>query len=211
MRRLRFSKLPTWWVRKGLLRTAFPGGGETGTSIAALKCLIAISTVIDFHSCRGHIPFTRLEDVTGLSRPMVQRGIEALEESGLVKVDRGYANEYELIVDSDDVYWAKLPVNRLIKELAGIPNRGKVPLAALKIYLTLISIRPNKSLHVSMSYDSFFKELGLQRSDVRAALNILYSDSLLHVTRSNEREGKPNVYTILGLDLENMATAGGAV
>src|SRR5690606_12909950 len=130
-----------WWIRKGLLRNASRGGSETGTSIAALKCLAAVSGVINFYSCRGRLSFTEFETVTGLSRPMIQRGLKALEENGLLKVDRGYANEYELLVDKEDWYWAKLPVDRLLKELSGIPNRGKVPLAALKIYLILVSVR----------------------------------------------------------------------
>lgn len=200
---LRFSKLPTWWIRSGFLRQIFRGGSDTGKSIAALKCVIAISTVIDFRSRRGRISITELESFTGLSRPMVHRGLTFLESGGVLKIDReGHANEYELIEPGDDPYWAKLPVDRLKRNVSTIPNRGMVPLSALKIYLLLLSNRPNDSVHVKFSYDSFCEHLGIQRAHIRSALDILYSHSLLHVVQTKDaKQGNlVNSYEIIGLD-----------
>lgn len=195
----RFSKCTSWWIRdRGL--TEFRGGGSTGSSIAALKCAIAISLIIDFHSRRGQLSFSGLEQLTGLSRPMVQRGLTRLEELKIVKVDRtGHANSYQLTVLPDDDRWAKLPVDRLKEHLPSILNRGVVPLTALKIYLLLVSIRPNDSESVSIGYDKLCDHLGIQRSQIRAGLDILYSHSLVRITRNEEVEGKHNIYTILGL------------
>jgi len=197
---LRFSMLPTWWVRKGFLLTAFRGGKETGVSIAALKCVMAISTVVNFYSRKGQISYNELEDVTGLSRPMVQRGISALEEMGILKVDRGHSNEYELLIAADDSYWTKLPVARIHRELREIPNRGAVPLAGLKIYLFLLSHRKNDSLSVSTPYTVFCDMLGIQRTHVRSGLDILYSHSFLHVTPRERAGSDANLYTVLGLE-----------
>lgn len=195
----RFSKCPSWWIRNSGL-TEFRGGGAAGSSIAAIKCAIAISTIIDFHSRRGRVSFSGLEQLTGLSRPMVQRGLARLDELGIVTIDRtGHANNYLLTILPDDDKWAKLPVERLKQHLPAIPNRGAVPLTALKIYLLLVSIRPNESESVSISYDKLREQLGVQRSQIRTGLDILYSHSLVRITRNEEVEGKHNIYTILGL------------
>jgi DNA-binding transcriptional ArsR family regulator len=199
---LRFSKLPSWWIRQNYLRTVFRGGSEVGTSIAALKCVIGISLVIDFRSRRGRISISELEDFTGLSRPMVQRGIKLLETMDIIEIDRGHANEYTLTELPDDSYWTKLPVDRLKRNVSTIPNRGIVPLTALKIYLLLLSFRKNDSVHITMPYDFFCSELGIQRSHIRSALDILYSHKLLHVSHEPRVKlgSQPNVYTILGLE-----------
>lgn len=196
----RFSKCPTWWTRNGTL-IEFHGGRTAGSSIAALKCAMAISTIIEFHSRRGQISYSGLEQLTGLSRPMVQRGIERLEELEIINADRsGHANNYQLTTLPDDDYWAKLPAGRVQQHLPSILNRGAIPLAALKIYMLLVSIRPNDSSSVSISYDKLREQTGIQRAHIRSALDILYSHSLVRITRNEEVEGKHNVYTILGIE-----------
>lgn len=197
----RFSKFPTWWTRsRGMV--VFKGGGSAGASIAALKCLIAISTIIDFYSRKGRVSFSDLELITGLSRPMVVKGIEMLEALEIAGVNRtGHVNEYELTVLGDDDKWAKLPVDRLKQHLPLLPNRGVVPLTALKIYLLLVSLRPNNSLSLSIGYDRMRELLGVQKAQIRSALDILYSHALIRITKNEEVDAKHNVYTILGLSL----------
>lgn len=180
----------------------FKGGSSAGASIAALKCLIAISTIIDFHSRKGRVSFSDLELITGLSRPMVVKGIEMLEALEIVAVNRtGHVNEYELTVLGDDDKWAKLPVDRLKQHLPSLPNRGVVPLTALKIYLLLVSLRPNNSLSLSIGYDRMRELLGVQKAQIRSALDILYSHALIRITKNEEVDAKHNVYTVLGLSL----------
>lgn len=195
----RFSKCPTWWTRaKGMV--AFKGGGSAGASIAALKCLMAISTVIDFWSRKARLSFSDLELLTGLSRPMVVKGIGMLEELEIVAVNRtGHVNEYELTVQGEDDKWAKLPVDRVKQHLPQIPNRGVVPLTALKIYLLLVSLRPNDSPALSISYERMRELLGVQKAQIRSALDILYSHTLIRITKNEEVDAKHNVYAVLGL------------
>lgn len=195
----RWSKCPTWWTRgEGML--AFKGGASSGASIAALKCVVGISTSIDFSSRKARLSISNLETLTGLSRPMVVRGIELLEKLEILVVDRtNHVNEYELTVQGNDDKWAKLPFDLVRKHLSQIPNRGVVPLTALKIYLLLVSLRPNESTALSIGYDKMRDLLGVQKAQIRSALDILYSHSLIRIMRNEEVEGKHNVYTILGL------------
>lgn len=198
----RFCKCPTWWVRaddkKGLKQ--FPGGAFVGTSIAALKCILALSTSIDFSSRKAKLSLSDLEDLTGLSRPKVVAGINRLVELKIVKVDKtAHVNEYELTEAKEDANWGKVPYDRARKHLREIPNRGVVPLTALKIYLVLISVRRNENEFVAIGYDTLVEYTGSQRSHIRPALDILYSHTLIRITHSDDSKARHNVYTVSGL------------
>lgn len=198
----RFSKCPTWWVRDGELGLKkFGGGKNTGTSISALKCILGISTSIDFSSRKAKLSISDLEALTGLSRPMVIRGLKELGELGIVVVDKtAHVHEYELTESAKDEGWGKIPYERMRKQLPEILNRGAVPMTALKIYLLLISLRPNGSDSISIGYDTLLKYLGCQRAHIRPALDILYSHTLVRITlEGTEARERHNVYTILGL------------
>lgn len=200
----RFSKLPTWWTRSEDGFSLFKGGEHAGTSIAALKCLMVISTAIDFNSRKTTLSFSGLEKLTGLSRPMVVRGVSRLEELELVRVNRnGHTNEYELTVIKDDEWWAKLPVDRVLSNLPSIPNRGAVTLTALKSYLLLVSLRPNESDELSISYDNMRDKLSVQRNSIRSALDILLNHGLIRIRRSEGSETRPNIYAIVGLGVSS--------
>ena len=198
----RFSKCPTWWVRDGQLGIQkFGGGKNAGANIAALKCILGISTSIDFWTRKAKLSISDLEALTGLSRPMVIRGLKGLVELGIVEVDKtAHVYEYELTVSRNDDGWGKIPYERVRKQLPEIPNRGVVPLTALKIYLLLISLRPNESESVPIGYDTLLQYLGCQRAHIRPALDILYSHTLIRITlEGSDAKQRHNVYTILGL------------
>lgn len=74
----RFGRLPNWWSRSAngddfLLMSL--KSNDTGTGIAAMKCLLALSVLIDFHSRIAEVSLSGMEELTGLSRPMVIRGL----------------------------------------------------------------------------------------------------------------------------------------
>ena len=197
-----FRKLPTWWARdeQGLKR--FKGGANAGTSIAALKCLLAITLMSEFSTQRAQISYTGLMDLTGLSRPMIPGAIGKLESEGMIKVcRRGYINTYQLLARPDDKEWAKVPHDRARRALSEIPNKGEAPLAALKIYIQLLANRWNDKREVEISYDKLRDYIGVQKLRIRPGLDILFSHTLLHV-KQVEGEGPSsqthNVYTILG-------------
>lgn len=199
---LRFSKCPTWWVRDHQVGVhKFGGGKVAGSNISALKCILAISSSIDFHSRKAKLSISDLETLTGLSRPMVIRGLQGLHALGIIIVDKSaHVHEYELTIRSKDEGWGKVPYERIRKQLPEMPNRGVIPLTALKIYLLLISLRPNESESISIGYDTLLQYLGCQRAHIRPALDILYSHTLVRITlEGTDARQRHNVYTILGL------------
>jgi hypothetical protein len=197
----KFSKCPTWWVRDPEQNLSkFVGGKSSGCGIAALKCLIALSSSIDFWTRQAKLSLSDLEKLTGLSRPMVIRGLGRLVEAGIVLVDKtNHVHVYELTEKTGDSYWAKIPFDRVRKHLPEIGNRGEVYLTALKIYLVLVSIRPNESDSVAIGYEKIRDYVGCQRSKIRPALDVLYSHTLIRIAQSDESKERHNVYTILGL------------
>lgn len=199
----RFAKCPTWWVRKGLL-DKFKAGDKAGQSIAGLKCIMAISLHVNYQSMSVKLSFSELEKLTGLSRPMVSKGIFLIEELGIVTVQRGYKNEYTLVEKTDDLGWGQLPLSYLKVQLPQISNAGRVPLCALKLYMQLIADRPNDSAVMSMNHKTITQKIGTQPRDIKPSLDILFSHYLISVARSedDDRRGRQysrNVYTIRGL------------
>lgn len=198
---LRFSLCPTWWTRDRLGFKRFGGGVNTGRNISALKCILAISTSIDFHTRKAKLSISELEKLTGLSRPMVIKGLQLLDSSGIIIIDKTmHVHEYELTLQDGDNRWGKIPHARVTAQLPEINNRGVVSLTALKIYLLLISLRMNNSHSVAIGYDKILDYLGCQRRHIRPALDILYSHTLIRI-KLEESDGLTsyNVYTILGL------------
>ncbi|MBD8572615.1 replication protein [Pseudomonas syringae] len=197
----KFCKCPTWWVRDEENNLSnFLGGKSSGVGIAALKCVLALSSSIDFWTRKAKLSLSEIEKLTGLSRPMVIKGLARLVEANMVLVDKmSHVHEYELTEKKGDAYWAKIPFDRIRKHLPEISNRGEVYLVALKIYLVLTSIRPNESPSVAIGYEKIRDYVGCQRSKIRPALDVLYSHTLIRITHSDESKERHNVYTILGL------------
>ena len=155
-----WSALPTWWVREPGL-TDFLGGGKSGASIAELKTYIGLTVLADFKTKKVKTSISDLELLTGLSRPMVIRGIKGLENRGMLNVVRdGHINHYELIISGTDDKWGKVPNDALRLHLPEIINRGAATLAAGEgpsagvltwtLYLPLSTICPKDSAFCKM-------------------------------------------------------------
>jgi len=196
---MNFGSFYTQWVRQDGLKS-FHGGSSAGRSIAALKCFIALAISVHFTTRKVKLSLAGFEELTGLSKPMVIRGIEALEQAGVVSVVRGsHTNEYTLNHDYHEEHWAKLPVSRLRKHLKEIPNRGLIPLTALKIYLVLATVRQRNSIEANIGYDKLREKTGVQRFQIRSALDILLNHSLIRVMQVEADAKTFNTYALLGL------------
>ncbi|EOL9053710.1 winged helix-turn-helix domain-containing protein [Cronobacter sakazakii] len=197
----RFGRLPNWWSRstdgRDFLLVSIKSN-EAGVGIAAMKCLLAISILIDFHSRVAEVSLTGLEELTGLSRPMVIRGIEKLERLGVVVSDKDYrTNRYELTVKNGDTYWAKVPVDTVRKRLKTISNRGIAPFTALKLYITILNLRYKDRTTVQIMHETLRDYTGVQPNQIRHGLDVLYSSALIHLMPRDDRA--TNEYQILGL------------
>jgi hypothetical protein len=193
----RFAKLPTWWLRQKT--NFFPGGKNAGESIAGLKCLLALSLTMDFHTHESRQSLSKLEELTGLSRPMVIKGIRHLEQHGLVRAFRDeYANTYRVEEKFDDDKWGKIPYRSVKNELKSFLNRGVIPLAALKTYVFLLARRPNTESKFGVPYEAILEHTHGQRSHLRKALDLLIVHGLIRCDRPTDFRSQNN-YTILGL------------
>jgi hypothetical protein len=196
----RFGRLPTWWARgneKRLLLTQLKAN-ESGTGIAAMKCLLAIAVLVDFYSLTADVSLTDFEKLTNLSRPMVVRGVSRLEQLGIVIVQRGlHTNRFTLTEKEDDTNWAKVPVDKIKTKLKEISNRGIAPFTALKLYLTMLQLRYKANTTVRVMHETLRDYTGIQTTQVRSGLDVLYSSSFIHLMPREDRA--TNEYQILGL------------
>lgn len=192
-----FGSLPNWWFRNSHLLPSLKAN-EVGEGIAVMKCLIALSVLIDFKTRCTDSSLSDLESITGLSRPMIIKGVGWLHDMKIIKIDKSFhVNRYEiLVIDSDDK-WAKTPVNIIRKNLKSISNRGVAPFSALKIYLTFLSIRYQDKNTVRITHDTLREHTRIQATHVRKGLDVLYSASMIHVILGEERAASQ--YKILGL------------
>lgn len=198
-----FRKLPTGWCRAYKLKS-FRGGSQTGESISALKVLIGIAILKhEFHSDEVELSYSKLESLCGLSNPSISKGIKKLEREGIINVDReGNTNKYSF-ASCEDNKWAKMPFDLIYKNLKTLSNRKQSTLGALKIYITLLMLRDNKSREVRISYEKIRNWTGLQNIHIRPGLDILFSHSIIHIQKSEELDinnvrTPHNVYKIMG-------------
>jgi len=171
---------------------------DVGEGIAVMKCLIALSVLIDFKTKYADSSLSDLEYITGLSRPMVIKGVEWLNESKIISIDKKFhVNRYELLSIESDAIWAKTPVHVVRKNLKAISNRGVAPFSALKIYLTLLSLRYKQNDTVRISHETLRNHTKIQATHVRKGLDVLFSSSMIHVILGEERTAPQ--YKILGI------------
>jgi len=161
-----FGRFPSQWVKSHGLR-AFSAGRRPGDQIAALKLYLAAAAYSDFGSWTATLSLSALEDVTSLSRPMLIRGSEILRERELIiKGLSGQTSTYRLtpagcryyFPSEDDELrptWAKVPQDIIERVLRDIPNRGRIPLASLRLYILLLTMRNNDTSVANISYRKF--------------------------------------------------------
>lgn len=204
-----FSRLPTWWIhnsktnRKGLFESSIlqknftAHGNLIGKNISALKCYLALVSHINFHTGVSTLTYSQLEEIAGLSRPMVCKGLYCLERNDLLKIKKdGRNNIYEIQISLADFdLWAKLPTHIIRNKLRFIPSRGKITLTALKIYLLLLAIRNNSETGTSAPYDYLEENLSIQRKYINKSLNLLMIFDFIDVIKLNsENQEQTHTY-----------------
>lgn len=183
--------LPTWWYRPGAeALVALRGGAQAGVSQAALRVYIALAATPHPNREAGsylvHTTVSALEDLTGLSRSMVLKGICRAVEAQLIAYepgDRRHPSTFTLLRQGEQSAggWAKLPMKQVHEKVPRLPHRGTAALAALKIYLTLIAARPNDNTVVGIRHSTLRLKTGCQTNQVRAAISMLANEGLVHV------------------------------
>lgn len=200
-----FSKISLWWMDTDIFRKEL-SYSATGKSIAILKTIIALALVSDFDTREAKISYSDLEDITGLSRPMVNNALKWLIEKEWLKLNdnsHGRTNVYELIEIDGDLGWTKLPYQPLIKNLKIISNRGPKSLTALKNYLMILRYRPNKEDVMQINHTTLIEKGNLRPNLVKSGNDLLLNADLIGlgrcVTRSGQFNTSPNMYHVKGL------------
>lgn len=200
-----FSKISLWWMDTDIFRKEL-SYSATGKSIAILKTIIAIALVSDFDTRESEVSYSDLEEITGLSRPMVNISLKWLIEKKWLKLNsnsRGRTNVYELIELDDDLSWTKLPYQPLIKNLKIISNRGPKSLTALKNYLMILRYRPNKEDVMRINHTTLIEKGNLRPNLVKSGNDLLLNADLIGLGRCMTRTGQfntsPNLYYVKGL------------
>jgi len=171
--------------------------------MAALRVYLALALVADFDTRDASLSWSALEERTGLSRPMVKKGIAAAEKAGLISIDTsGHRHSYRLLKQSDDeITFTQLPLIEVRKALPNLPTRGFHALDALKVYMTLLTVRGRNSDTAAISHKKIQVRTGVQPGRIRSAIDVLVNHRLIHVERSESDEGEGhsyNVYLLLG-------------
>ena len=185
-----FGSLPPSIIKE--LNNPFTAGRLTGVHIAALKCLFAFGLKNHFKTREVTLSLSQLEQMTGLSKPMIINGIRRLIELSIVeKIQQdktNVPNKYKLLFLEGVRAFTKIPYMHLLRNLATFPNKGVYVLTALKIYLILLQVRDNKSKEVEISYLRF-ASYGINSKHICKALEILIIHNWISISRELDADG----------------------
>jgi len=198
---LNWASFPRWWVRDRL--PGFTAGVSAGKNMAALKIYLAVALTADYRTRRAEVSWSELSELSGLSRPMLKRGIDSAQQSGILEVtSNGYRHSYCLTSAADQLGFAKLPKNRLRLVLPKLPGRGYIALDALKIYIALLTVRPRDRFVVPITHKHLINWTAIQPTRIRPAIDVLTNHRLIHVTKAEAVDvGHPhNEYNLLGFN-----------
>jgi hypothetical protein len=194
---MKWGSFPRWVGEK---LTEFTAGQNAGAHMAALRVYLALALVADFSSRTASISWTALQQLTGLSRPMVMKGIATATGAGLIEVDTSHRmHSYRLLGRDNEASFTKVPLS-LSSTLSQLPARGFHALDALKVYMTLLTVRGRDSQSAVISHKKIAAWSGVQARRVRAAIDVLINHHLVHVTSvESATTGHPhNEYHLLG-------------
>ena len=156
------------------------------------------------------ITYSRLSEMTGVSRELVREGITILEKLEMVSVEKvGRNNIYTLINKRSKGGWCKIPVKPIMTEDGKVISpfkelrlRRKIELHAIKIFLYLASVRDNHTEFSLASYERIRKAIGISDKDISRALALLSIIGLLARVSSEKAEdnkvNQPNRYYLVG-------------
>lgn len=213
-----FSKINLWWVDAPFYKETLKNT-DAGQSIAVLKTAIVLAMESDFNTRISKVSFTDLEEITGLSRPMVSKAIKILHQHKIIKIEsssRGRINCYRMIdkpeefeadstvlkIEKKASGWTKLPYKSLFMNLRTLPNKGRFSLGALKNYLVILKYRPNNLDFSQITHEKFIEKCGIQANMVKGSNDLLINNDLIALAKKIERGSmvtSPNMYFVKGL------------
>lgn len=189
-----WSKMPSDWISKGVLRESFSGGKGVSDDIAALKlfivlCLLAKqvnrSSGMSVHDVlEVKATYDQLTEMCSLSRSLVSRGLKKLHATGLLSSSGVRTKTYTF---TQGIYrgWCKLPKRALVKNeeeisaMKAFLNRYSHERDALKCFLYILASRSNSKTYVDLSRGRIAKKTGVSLDAIDGAIGFLQSTSLI--------------------------------
>lgn len=211
----RWAPMFSWWIQDEVIQSLNWRRNELGRpagKTAALMIYIAITMKSSEEAGMRpvKITYSRLAEMTGVSRELVREGITILESLEMISVEKvGRNNIYTLINKRSKGGWCKIPVKPIMTEDGKIISpfkelrlRKKIELHALKIFLYLASVRDNHTEFSVASYEKIRKAIGISDKDISRALALLSIIGLLARVSSEKSEdnkvNQPNRYYLVG-------------
>ncbi|MBY6188455.1 hypothetical protein KUV89_17705 [Marinobacter hydrocarbonoclasticus] len=205
MDELNWARMPTTRLKDGKLASLFSANNNIATNIAALKvyiclCLFSevekVEIIVDKNLFGISLPIEKLRLTTSLtyeqlcercslSRALVSAALKKLSKMELILIG-GTTRKKKYIINAEvRVGWCKLPKKALLGEGRKITafqcfsNRSRRELDALKLFIYLLSIRPNDSEFIEVTKGIISERTGISLRNVDQAVNFLQSAELL--------------------------------
>ncbi|KAA0178788.1 hypothetical protein FX016_22920 [Cupriavidus gilardii] len=211
-----WHKLPGDLIREQLPLFRWQPEGQDGPATATAALMLYVALI--FHTKSNEMPtslmleiptaevsYSELQESTGLSRKLIAGGIRRLEASGLVK-RTGNAQKRCYVIRYGNSF-SKIPCRPIVRGNRIHPFhqfslRSKHELYALKLYLYLLSVRPNEQRYAQASYEKIYKKTGVPERDIQRAIAHLINVRLLQTVKRAEGQAYgPNEYHFYGADL----------
>ncbi|HBW7742118.1 TPA: hypothetical protein MFE66_005082 [Klebsiella pneumoniae] len=211
----RWAPMYSWWIQDEVIQKLNWRNDQLGSpagKTAALMIYMALTMKSSEEPGlnRVKITYSRLSEITGVSRELVREGILILESLEMILFEKvGRNNIYTLVNKRTKGGWCKIPVKQLMTEDGKIISpfkelrlRRKIELHAIKIFLYLASVRSNHSEYSMASYETIRKAVGMSDKDVSRALALLSLIGMLARVSSEKtedsKENQPNRYYLAG-------------
>ncbi|PAY03171.1 hypothetical protein CKO50_01195 [Pseudoalteromonas sp. HM-SA03] len=194
-----WSRMPSYWIRDEnslpLSKMKWTGCNKAD-QIAALMIYIVMVHHANDEPTTKHpevgtceLTYTRLSDITGLSRAKIAGGLRVLLNLEIIEdISVGRNNIFKITNFENRSGWAKLPAKGLYsKDLSRIEAfhsfhlRRKNELNAMKVYLVILALRSDAKNYAIVSYDKLSMYTGIHRNELKSAISLLINLNLLQV------------------------------
>ncbi len=222
-------RIPSWWLvptkdNGNPLLTEIKADndlyGSLGCKIAALLIYISIAILAEeeedkdgnIRCLRAEVTYDTLQNMTNLSRPLLSKGLQSLEELELVRINKnGRSSSYLLNGYDHGRGWCKLPAKALVKQIGStgfyaiepfkhFTKRSVYELYALKIFLYLLAVRGNDDNYSDPKIETIGKRTGITANRIKRTNSFLLTSGLLYeIQKSQEgKKNSPNRYLVSG-------------
>jgi len=213
---MEWVRIPTEWIQKGRLKEFKWGNGEGSKNESSLITLLVMLHHIDVTNGFVRITYDKLSEKTNLSRTIISESIDILSKKDLITKNPHGRSTYLINNFDPKNGWAKLPARKMyyknyVKGFGEFSKRKKIELDAIKLYFLFVAGRNNSSNICWISYDKIEEKSGVMKCNIKSAISLLCSLSLITVEQAYSEDSKhiKQGYRIVGINnFKHMGTRG---